>query len=216
MFEKMSDGDVAVYLRNAALQLLRLSQERGVDITIVTRTRGYMNVRAGDYEIYKGNIDDKIRYQYRPLDGSGVKVWRDDITPQSISLICRRRRYRMNEPFTIIENRDHASWLKARTYGIGGSDASAIVGMNPYKTNIDLFEEKIGRRVPEDISDKPYVKYGTLAEEHIRALFSLDYPEYKVSYHENRILRSKTYPFLQASLDGGTGRRKWKKRNSGN
>lgn len=108
----------------------------------------------------------------------------------------------MNEPFIILENQDHASWLKARTYGIGGSDASAIIGMNPYKTNIDLFEEKIGRRVPEDISDKPYVRYGTLAEEHIRALFSLDYPEYKVSYHENRILRSKAYPFLQASLDG--------------
>lgn len=108
----------------------------------------------------------------------------------------------MNELFIILENQDHASWLKARTYGIGGSDASAIVGMNPYKTNIDLFEEKIGRRVPEDISDKPYVRYGTLAEEHIRALFSMDYPEYKVSYHENRILRSKAYPFLQASLDG--------------
>lgn len=84
MFEKMGDGDVAVYLRNAALQLLRLSQERGVDITIDTRTRGYMNVRVGDYEIYKGSRDSKIRYQYRPLDGSSVKVWRDDITPQSI------------------------------------------------------------------------------------------------------------------------------------
>lgn len=84
MFEKMGDGDVAVYLRNAALQLLRLSQERGVDITIDTRTRGYMNVRVGDYEIYKGSRDGKIRYQYRPLDGSSVKVWRDDITPQSI------------------------------------------------------------------------------------------------------------------------------------
>lgn len=48
----------------------------------------------------------------------------------------------MFEPFIIIENKDHASWLKARTYGIGGSDASAIVGMNPYKTNIDLFEGK--------------------------------------------------------------------------
>lgn len=104
--------------------------------------------------------------------------------------------------FIVIENEDHASWLKARTYGIGGSDASAIVGMNPYKTNIDLFEEKIGRRIPEDISDKPYVRYGTLAEEHIRALFSFEYPEYKVFYHENRILRSKAYPFLQASLDG--------------
>lgn len=84
MFEKMSDGDVAVYLRNAALQLLRLSQEREVDIILDTRTRGYMNVRAGDYEIYKGSRDDKIRYQYHPLDGSSVKVWRDDITPQSI------------------------------------------------------------------------------------------------------------------------------------
>lgn len=84
MFEKMSDGDVAVYLRNAALQLLRLSQERGVDITIDTRTRGYMNVRVGDYEIYKGRRDGKIRYQYHPLYGSGVGTWREDILPQSI------------------------------------------------------------------------------------------------------------------------------------
>ena len=97
----------------------------------------------------------------------------------------------MDEPFIVIENENHASWLKARIYGIGGSDASAIVGMNPYKTNIDLFEEKAGRRIPEDISDKPYVRYGTLAEEHIRALFSLEYPEYKVSYHENRIHSAK-------------------------
>ena len=60
--------------------------------------------------------------------------------------------------FIVIENKDHASWLKARTYGIGGSDASAIVGMNPYKTNIDLFEEKTGCRIPEDISEKPYAE----------------------------------------------------------
>ena len=44
--------------------------------------------------------------------------------------------------YKIIENVDHDAWLKARMYGIGGSDASAIVGMNPYKSNIDLFEEK--------------------------------------------------------------------------
>lgn len=97
---------------------------------------------------------------------------------------------------------DHGEWLKARGYGIGGSDASAIVGMNPYKTNIDLFEEKTGRVIPEDISDKPYVKYGTVAEDHIRALFALDYPEYQVEHHENRILRSIAHPFMQASLDG--------------
>ena len=106
------------------------------------------------------------------------------------------------EKFLVIDNADHAAWLKARGYGIGGSDASAILGMNPYKSNIELFEEKTGRLLPEDISDKPYVKYGSQAEPLIRLLFILDYPEYQVIYHENRILRSKTFPFMQASLDG--------------
>ena len=104
--------------------------------------------------------------------------------------------------YTIIENADHAAWLKSRTLGIGGSDAAAILGLNPYKSNVELFEEKTGKRMPEDISDKPYVKYGTEAEPLIRRLFSLDYPEYKVLYHENRILRSVEHPFMQASLDG--------------
>lgn len=104
--------------------------------------------------------------------------------------------------YTAIDCADHKDWLTKRSYGIGGSDASAIVGKNPYKSNIDLFEEKIGRRIPEDISDKPYVKYGTAAEPLIRQLFSLDYPEYVVEHHENRILRCIEYPFMQASLDG--------------
>lgn len=108
----------------------------------------------------------------------------------------------MCDPYVIIDNKDHEGWLKARTYGIGGSDASAILGMNPYKTNIELFEEKTGHRIPEDISDKPYVKYGTAAEPLIRQLFALDYPEYEISYHENRILRNKANPYMQASLDG--------------
>ena len=53
----------------------------------------------------------------------------------------------MSEPYMIIDNADHGEWLQARSYGIGGSDASAILGMNPYKTNIELFEEKTGRRL---------------------------------------------------------------------
>lgn len=108
----------------------------------------------------------------------------------------------MHKAYTVIENSCHEEWLRSRAYGIGGSDASAILGMNPYKTNIQLFEEKTGKRIPEDISEKPYVKYGTMAEPLIRELFKLDYPEYQVSYYENRILRSNAYLFLQASLDG--------------
>ena len=108
----------------------------------------------------------------------------------------------MEAAYRIYDFHNEQEWLSGRLNGIGGSDASAVVGMNPYKTNIELFEEKTGRRVPEDISDKPYVIYGKKAEEYIRELFRLDYPEYQVEHHEFRILQSLSHPFMQASLDG--------------
>lgn len=106
------------------------------------------------------------------------------------------------EPYKIYDFQNEQEWLAGRMNGIGGSDASAVVGMNPYKTNIALFEEKTGRRVSEDISDKPCVIYGKRAEAPIRELFQLDYPQYDVAHHEFRILQSMEYPFMQASLDG--------------
>lgn len=108
----------------------------------------------------------------------------------------------MEAAYRIYDFHNEQEWLSGRLNGIGGSDASAVVGMNPYKTNIELFEEKTGRRVPEDISDKSYVIYGKKAEDPIRELFRLDYPEYQVDHHEFRILQSIQYPFMQASLDG--------------
>ena len=106
------------------------------------------------------------------------------------------------EPYKIYDFEDEKAWLKGRLNGIGGSDASAVVGKNPYKTNIELFEEKTGRRIAPDISEKPYVIYGKEAEQFIRELFRLDYPQYQVTHHEFRILQSLEYPFMQASLDG--------------
>jgi putative phage-type endonuclease len=93
-------------------------------------------------------------------------------------------------------------WLKARQKGIGGSDAAAVLGINPYKTNIELWEEKTGRREPEDISGKAYVKYGVEAEKPLRELFKLDYPEYKVSHKERQIIYHPVHKFLFATLDG--------------
>ena len=100
----------------------------------------------------------------------------------------------------VLDSRE--DWLQHRKNYIGGSDASAIVGMNPYKSNIDLFLEKTGQVVPEDISDKPYVKYGTQAEMHLRGLFRLDFPEYQVEYIDNNTWLNDKYPFAAASLDG--------------
>ncbi len=93
-------------------------------------------------------------------------------------------------------------WLKGRGHAIGGSDASAIVGMNPYKTNEELWLEKTGQAVPEDISDKSYVKYGQEAEHLLRELFKLDFPQYEVFYEENNLFLNDQYPWGHYSADG--------------
>ena len=98
--------------------------------------------------------------------------------------------------------KNHEEWLQERKNRIGGSDASAILGLNPYKTNVDLWMEKVGQIVPEDISEKPYVKYGTQAEMHLRGLFRLDFPQYHVEYVENNMFLNDKYPWAHASLDG--------------
>lgn len=95
-----------------------------------------------------------------------------------------------------------AEWLQARKNHIGGSDASACVGVNPYKSNVELWEEKSGLRLPEDISEKEYVIYGTKAEDYLRGLFSLDFPEYQVFYEDNNMFLNSDYPWMHASLDG--------------
>lgn len=93
-------------------------------------------------------------------------------------------------------------WLQARKNHIGGSDASACVGMNPYKSNVELWEEKSGLRLPEDISKKEYVIYGTKAEEYLRELFTLDFPAYQVFYDDNNMFLNSDFPWMHASLDG--------------
>lgn len=103
----------------------------------------------------------------------------------------------MNQPT------NHDDWIKARINGIGASEAAAVVGMSPYKSNIELWEEKTGKRTAPNISDKPYVQYGKEAEKHLRALFALDYPQYMVDYDEFGMIRNNPdYPFAFATLDG--------------
>ena len=97
---------------------------------------------------------------------------------------------------------DRIAWLDARKNHIGGSDAAACVGMNLYKDNVRLWEEKMGMVLPEDISDKEYVQYGTEAEKYLRELFALDFPEYQVLYDENNMFLNPDFPWMHASLDG--------------
>jgi putative phage-type endonuclease len=100
-----------------------------------------------------------------------------------------------------ITNREQ--WLEARKNGIGASEAAAVAGQSRWKSNIELWEEKTGRRIPDDISDKPAVKYGNDAEPMLRALFALDFPQYTVTYDQFGMIRNNPdCPFAFATLDG--------------
>jgi len=102
----------------------------------------------------------------------------------------------------LADPKTHDEWLSARCAGIGGSDAACVLGMNKYKTNVQLWKEKTGITVPKDISDKPAVAYGKQAEFHLRELFALDFPQYDIEYHEYRMYANDNYPFIFATLDG--------------
>lgn len=95
-----------------------------------------------------------------------------------------------------------SGWLEGRAGRIGGSEASSIVGLNPYSNNVELWEVKTGRAVREDIGNKDFVKYGTEAETFLRSLFALDFPQYNVYYVDNNIWINDDFPFAHASLDG--------------
>ena len=109
---------------------------------------------------------------------------------------------RINSRITMLELGSRDEWLQARGKRIGGSEASAVVGLNPYMSNTDLWSIKTGRREAEDISDKPYVRYGHDAEPLLRELFKLDFPDYKVGYVDNNLFLNSKYPWAHASLDG--------------
>lgn len=97
---------------------------------------------------------------------------------------------------------DREAWLENRKQYIGGSDASAIVGMNPWKSNVDLWLEKTGQVIPEDISGKDCVQFGINVEPIMRELFKLNYPQYEVHYEEYNSWTNDKYPFAAVSHDG--------------
>lgn len=57
---------------------------------------------------------------------------------------------------------DEAAWLRERRLGIGGSDIGAIVGVNPWKTALDVFLDKTGQAPVVEPNES--MKLGTALE----------------------------------------------------
>lgn len=90
-------------------------------------------------------------------------------------------------------------WFELRRQGIGGSDAAAILGLNPWKSNLELWQEKVGEVEPSNETNDRIV-LGAEAEEHIVSLFALEHPQYEVVNYKESVFRRG---FQIASIDAG-------------
>lgn len=92
-----------------------------------------------------------------------------------------------------------AEQVQARRHSIGGSDAAAAVGLSPYKTPYQLWEEKTGRAEPDDLSANDAVYFGNELEDIVARAFTRDTG--KKVQRRNDLLVHKSYDFITANLD---------------
>ena len=70
-----------------------------------------------------------------------------------------------------IDKLSYQDWLAVRRSGIGGSDVAAAIGLSPWKSPIELWEEKVlGKTQPKNDNDS--MLWGRLLEPLIREEFS--------------------------------------------
>lgn len=93
---------------------------------------------------------------------------------------------------------DHAKWLETRNAGIGGSDASVIMGLNPYKSPYQLWLEKTGQAEAPDLSGNQYIYWGHKNEGNIADWFMEDTGK---KVRRLGTLRSRAHPFMLANVD---------------
>ncbi|WBF79005.1 RecE-like exonuclease [Arthrobacter phage Bolt007] len=91
-------------------------------------------------------------------------------------------------------------WLAARLEGIGGSEASVLLGLNKYATRWGLWLEKTGRR-KDDRQANEAMYWGSAMEPILRKRFVEDTG---IAVRSAGLHRSKRYPFMQVTVDGLT------------
>lgn len=95
------------------------------------------------------------------------------------------------------------AWLEVRKKGIGSSDAAAAVGLNPYKSQLELWMEKTGRGAalpqPDPNDDTSPMFWGSLLEAFVAAHYT------KKSGNRirkvNAVLQHNEHPWMLANLD---------------
>lgn len=91
----------------------------------------------------------------------------------------------------------YEEWLRLRKTGIGGSDAGAICGLNPYVSPMGVFYEKTREEV--ETYDNESMRQGRDLEEYVARRF-MEETGLKVR-RSNVMYQSEEYPFMLANVD---------------
>ena len=94
-------------------------------------------------------------------------------------------------------NLDKESWLKYRKQGIGGSDAGAVCGLNPYRTAIQVYYDKTSDLI-EDV-DNEAMRQGRELEEYVARRFCE--ASGKKVRRANAMFYDEKNPFMIADVD---------------
>lgn len=95
---------------------------------------------------------------------------------------------------------DRKTWLQWRQRGIGGSDIGAIAGLNPYRTALHVFLEKV--QEIEGDEDEPHeaAEIGTLMEPVVAELAARRNPHWRIQ-RRNAMFQHPDYPWAIANID---------------
>ena len=91
----------------------------------------------------------------------------------------------------------HDEWLMHRRSGIGGSDAAAIVHLNPYKSAYEVWADKLG--FSTETPDNEAMRQGRDLEEYVARRFTEE-TGFRVR-HANYIFQDDMQPYMIANVD---------------
>ena len=92
---------------------------------------------------------------------------------------------------------EHEKWLLYRKQGIGGSDAGAVCGLNPYRTAIQVYYDKTSDEV--EVIDNEAMRQGRELEEYVARRFCE--ASGKKVRRANAMFYDENHPFMLADVD---------------
>lgn len=97
------------------------------------------------------------------------------------------------------KNMSREEWLAERKKGIGGSDAGAILGLNPWKSAMSVYLDKITPPEEKEDFDNERMRQGRDLEDYVAKRF--EEATGKKVRRVNQLLISEEHPFMIANID---------------